>query len=78
MRNFDSWQSQLSIYKSSINKPEIQFLIELPENEGFKSKLIQKGMYHHILVENISISTQDIETYIDLWNWKELSRKSES
>ena len=30
-------------------------------------------MYHHILAENTSITKQDIETYIDLWNWKELA-----
>jgi hypothetical protein len=57
---------QLSIYKSSANKPELQFLIDLPDNEELKSKLIRKGMYHHILAEKSSISAQDIETYIDL------------
>jgi hypothetical protein len=63
---------QLSIYKSGINKPEVQFLIELPENIECKSKLIRKGMYHHILSMKDLISKKDIETYIDLWNWKEL------
>lgn len=64
---------QLSILKSGTNKPELQFLIDLPENEEFKSKLIRKGMFHHILIENTSISKQDIEIYKDLWNWKELA-----
>lgn len=64
---------QLSIYKSSGTKPELQFLIDLPENDEFKSQLIRKGMYHHILSEETSITVQDIETYIDLWNWKELA-----
>ena len=64
---------QLSIYKSSANKPELQFLIDLPENEEFKSKLIRKGMYHHILLDKNSITVQDIKAYIDLWNWKELA-----
>ncbi|NVO09044.1 MAG: DUF4433 domain-containing protein [Bacteroidales bacterium] len=64
---------QLSIYKSNINKPDLQFLIDLPENEELKSKLIRKGMYHHILSEKYSITVQDIEMYIDLWNWKELA-----
>ena len=64
---------QLSIYKSGVSKTDIQFLIDLPENEELKSKLIHKGMYHHILAENISITSQDIETYINLWNWKELA-----
>ena len=64
---------QLFIYKSGVSKTDIQFLIDLPENEEFKSKLIHKGMYHHILAENISITSQDIETYINLWNWKELA-----
>lgn len=64
---------QLSIYKSSVNKPDILLLIESTENEEFKASLIRKGMYHHILAENISISSKDIETYIDLWNWKELA-----
>lgn len=64
---------QLSIYKSGANKPEIQFLIGLPENAEFKSKLIRQGMYHHILSAKALITKQDIETYIDLWNWKELA-----
>ena len=64
---------QLSIYKSSGKKPELQFLIDLPENEEFKSKLIRKGMFHNILTENTSITKQDIETYEDLWDWKELA-----
>jgi len=64
---------QLSIYKSGVNKPDIQFLIDLPENEEFKSELIRKGMYHHILAEKTSISAEDIKTYIDLWNWKEFA-----
>ena len=64
---------QLTIYKGGINKPDIQLLIDLPENEELKSKLIRRGMYHHILSENNSISVKDIETYIDLWNWKELA-----
>ena len=64
---------QLTIYKSGINIPDIQFLIDLPENEEFKSKLIRKGMYHHILSDKNSVTVQDIETYIDLWNWKELA-----
>jgi len=64
---------QLAFYKGGINKPDIQLLIDLPENEELKSKLIRRGMYHHILSENNSISVKDIETYIDLWNWKELA-----
>lgn len=64
---------QLSISKSGVNKPDIQFLIELPENAELKSELLRKGMYHHILSEKKSISKQDIETYIDLWNWRELA-----
>lgn len=64
---------KLSFFKSGVNKPEVQFLIGLPENAEFKSKLIRRGMYHHILSVKSSISKQDIETYIDLWNWKELA-----
>lgn len=64
---------QLSIFKSGVNKPEVQFLIELPENTEFKSKLLRKGMYHHILSTKELISKKDIENYIDLWNWKELA-----
>ncbi len=64
---------QLSISKSNLNKPDVQFLVDLPENEELKSKLIRKGMYHHILAEKYSITVQDIEMYIDLWNWKELA-----
>lgn len=64
---------QLSIFKTDTNKPDLQFLIDLPENAELKSELLRKGMYHHILTENTSISKQDIETYIDLWNWKELA-----
>ncbi len=64
---------QLSIFKSGANKPDIQFLIELPKNAELKSKLLRKGMYHHILEDKNPITTQDIKTYIDLWNWKELA-----
>jgi len=64
---------KLSIFKSSANKPEVQFLIDLPVNTELKRELLRKGMYHHILAENTSISKQDIETYKDLWNWKELA-----
>ncbi len=64
---------ELSIFKSGANKPEVQFLIGLPENTEFKSKLLRQGMYHHILLVKTSITRQDIETYIDLWNWKELA-----
>src|SRR6218665_630557 len=64
---------QVFIYKSGVNKPDIQFLIDLPENEELKRKLIRKGMYHHILATKNSITAQDIKTYIDLWNWKELA-----
>ena len=67
---------QLSIFKTGTNKPDLQFLIDLHENEEFKSKLIRKGMFHHILTANTSISKQDIETYIDLWNWKELAENT--
>lgn len=64
---------ELSIFKSGANKPEVQFLVGLPENAEFKSKLIRQGMYHHILSAKSLITKQDIETYIDLWNWKELA-----
>ncbi len=64
---------QLSIFKSGVNKPEVQLLIELPENTEFKNKLLRKGMYHHILSMKELISKKVIETYIDLWNWKELA-----
>lgn len=65
---------QLDFYnRAGIFKPEIQFLIDLPENKELKNKLIRKGMYHHILSEKNSITVTDIETYIDLWNWKELA-----
>ncbi|WP_152378326.1 hypothetical protein [Flavobacterium haoranii] len=64
---------QLSIFKSGANKPDIQFLIDLTENAELKSVLLRKGMYHHILAEKSSISKQDIEAYLDLWNWKELA-----
>jgi ssDNA thymidine ADP-ribosyltransferase, DarT len=64
---------ELSIFKSGANKSEVQFLIGLPENAEFKSKLLRQGMYHHILLVKTSITRQDIETYIDLWNWKELA-----
>ena len=64
---------QLSIHKSNLTKPALQLLIDLPENEEIKSKLIRKGMYHHVLSEKYSITVKDIEMYIDLWNWKELA-----
>jgi hypothetical protein len=64
---------ELSIFKSGANKPEVQFLIGLPENTESKSKLLRQGMYHHILSVKTSITKQDIETYIDLWNWRELA-----
>jgi hypothetical protein len=64
---------ELSIFKSGANKPEVQFLIELPENTELKSKLLRQGMYHHILSTKALITKQDIETYTDLWNWKELA-----
>lgn len=64
---------QLSIFKTDTIKPDLQFLIDLPENAELKSELLRKGMYHHILAENTSITKQDIETYKDLWNWKELA-----
>ena len=64
---------ELSILKSGVNRPEIEFLVGLPENAVFKSKLLRQGMYHHILSAKTLITKQDIETYIDLWNWKELA-----
>lgn len=64
---------ELSIFKSGLNKPEVQFLIGLPENAEFKSNLLRHGMYHHILSVKTSITKKDIETYIDLWNWRELA-----
>lgn len=63
----------LSLYKSNLTKPDLQFLIDKPENTKLKSKLIKNGMYHHILSEKHSITVQDIEMYIDLWIWKELA-----
>lgn len=62
-----------SIFKSGVNKPEVELLIGLPENIEFKSKLVRKGMFHHILTENTLIYKEDIETYKDLWSWKELA-----
>jgi hypothetical protein len=64
---------QLSIFKSNVNKPEVKDLIEHPENTECKGQLIRKGMYHHILSMKELISKKEIETYIDLWNWKELA-----
>lgn len=64
---------ELSILKSGVNRPEIQFLVGLPVNTEFKSKLLRQGMYRHILSAKALITKQDIETYIDLWNWKELA-----
>lgn len=64
---------QLSINKSGVNKPDIQFLINLTENQELKNKLIRNGMYHNVLENKNSISLQDIEKFIDLWNWKELA-----
>lgn len=67
---------QLSILKSDIIRSDIQFLIDLPENEELKKELIRKGMFHHILAEKKSISVEDILDYIDLWNWKDLAENS--
>ena len=64
---------ELSILKSGVNRPEIQFLVGIPENREFKSNLLRQGMYHHLLSAKALITKQDIETYIDLWNWKELA-----
>lgn len=64
---------QISISKFGIDKPEIVRLIELSENSEYKEKLIRIGMYHHILANNDTITVRDIDTYIDLWNWKELA-----
>ena len=66
---------QLSIFKSDLIKPDIRFLINLPENEELKNELIRKGMFQHILVKKNSISAEDIANYKDLWNWKELAEK---
>jgi hypothetical protein len=67
---------QLSILKSDSIKPDIQFLIDLSENKDLKNELIRKGMFHHIIAEKDSISAEDIEKYIDLWNWKELAENT--
>ncbi len=64
---------QLSIVKSNLNKPDLIFLIDLPENKELKSRLIRIGMYHHVLAQKHSITIEDIEMYIDLWIWKELA-----
>lgn len=63
----------LIFLKLGANKPDVHFLIDLPGNAELKSKLLRKGMFHHILAENNSITKKEIETYIDLWNWKELA-----
>ncbi|RFS26372.1 DUF4433 domain-containing protein [Chitinophaga silvatica] len=68
--------SQLTILKSGINKPDIELIINLPENEALKSKLLRMGMFHYVLSEKNFISLKDIETYIDLWDWKELAENS--
>lgn len=64
---------QIFIYKSGMYKPELVNLIELSENTVLKKELIRKGMYHHILINNVLITAQDLATYIDLWDWKELA-----
>lgn len=64
---------EILIFISGVNKSEVQFLIGLPENADIKKKLLRQGMYHHILLVKTSITKQDIETFIDLWNWKELA-----
>ncbi len=63
---------QLSIFKTGIYKPEVQLLIEIPENKELKTKLLRYGMFHHIHSEKKTISKQDIQLYIDLWDWKDL------
>ncbi len=63
----------LSIFKSDVNKLEIERLVDLSENTDLKNRLLRKGMYYHILLDKKSISKQDIEEYLDLWNWKELA-----
>lgn len=67
---------ELSIIKSGVKITEVQNLLELPENAEFKTKLIRQGKYHHILSAKHLITKQDIETYDDLWNWKELAGNS--
>lgn len=64
---------QISVYKSGISKPDIRNLVNLPGNIGLKTDLLRRGMYHHILSEKNSITVQDITTYLDLWDWKELA-----
>src|SRR5436190_1956340 len=63
---------EISISRLGVNKPEIKKLIELENSEELKSELFRKGTYHHILANKSSLTAQDITTYIDLWNWKEL------
>ena len=65
---------QIFIYKSGVYKPELVKLIELSENTVLRKELIRKGMYQHMLVNNALITAQDIYTYIDLWDWKELAK----
>ncbi|MDP4704030.1 MAG: hypothetical protein NWS05_03135 [Polaribacter sp.] len=65
---------QIFIYKSGVYKPELVKLIELSENTVLRKELIRKGMYQHMLVNNTLITAQDIDTYIDLWDWKELAK----
>jgi hypothetical protein len=64
---------QLSFSLCDVSKPEIQFLINLPENGELRNKLIKEGMFHYLLSNNNRITKKDIEAYIEFWNWKELA-----
>jgi Ca2+-binding EF-hand superfamily protein len=64
---------ELSILFDGVEKPAITNLIDLPENKALKAKLIREGLFRHLLANKNAIGPQDIKTYIDLWNWKELA-----
>lgn len=69
---------ELSIFKSGVNIPEVQYLFDLPENTELKERLTLMGRYNHLLQYSKSINSNDLVDYKDFCNWKELAQKYHS
>ncbi|WP_323823360.1 DarT ssDNA thymidine ADP-ribosyltransferase family protein [Algoriphagus sp. C2-6-M1] len=65
---------QINFYKNDSSITTLDQLVGKALNNELRDGLIRKGRYHYILANNDIITAQNIRTYIDICDWKELAK----
>lgn len=63
---------QINFYRNDSGITSLDQLFEKPQNRNLRDELIRQGKFYFILVNNDTITVENLRTYIDLCDWQTL------